>query len=347
MKILIDLTALSNHLSGIERFAMSIAQEMIRDDSHQFILLFRNGIHPAFERTGPHVRKIVLKGNRKLWFYQVTLPLRLFCLRADHYLFPAFPAPFLFCSRKTVNVLHDGSVWDCPEGNKWYMSLYFRILCRKAALNRKQLVTVSRFSRQRLSLALHRSPESIEVIHNGLAAHLEQFEYDAALHRQAADAYQLPGNYVLCLSTLEPKKNLRLLVTAYDQLLQEGRLACDLVLAGRKGWKMDDLLRNVHPGTLARIHMTGFVEDEHLPYLYRDARLFVFPSTYEGFGMPPVEAMAMGAPVLRVYEPIARHAAVYDSLYAEYKLLHDYFGRGGNDVMKRLKRLKAAAGQEV
>ena len=101
--------------------------------------------------------------------------------------------------------------------------------------------------------------------------------------------YSLPSQYILCLSTLEPRKNMRLLIKAYSDLWKEKKLKTDLVLAGRKGWKIDNLLNSLDDEILEHIHLTGFIEDEDLPTVYHCADVFVFPSIYEGFGIPPLE----------------------------------------------------------
>lgn len=110
--------------------------------------------------------------------------------------------------------------------------------------------------------------------------------------------YSLPDNYVLTLSTIEPRKNIGLLVDAWAKACLENGFESDLVLAGRKGWKQEALVERVPRGLRNRVHFTGFVDDEDLPALYANSELFVFPSIYEGFGLPPVEAAYSGARVL-------------------------------------------------
>ena len=98
MRICVDLTSLADNFSGIERFALSITKELLRDEKHHWILLFKNSIHKEFEKV--QAEKIVLKGNNKLVFNQIILPLNLLKIKADRYFFPAFPAPFLYTLRE-------------------------------------------------------------------------------------------------------------------------------------------------------------------------------------------------------------------------------------------------------
>ena len=157
--------------------------------------------------------------------------------------------------------------------------------------------------------------------------------------------YNLPRNYFLCLSTLEPRKNLQLLLKAYGNLLGKRRedvkgstanreadipvvipekssTECQdipaLVLAGRKGWLMDEILADIENKYPGKVIVTGFIEDADLPQIYRMADCFVFPSLYEGFGMPPLEALAVGTPVISsdaasMPEVLGDHAAYFAS----------------------------------
>ena len=301
MNVLIDLTSLADNFSGIERFALSITKELITDQSRnniEYILVFKNEVHKEFVAEQHNVKKIIVRGKNKLIFNQLQLLLKLVLIKADYYFFPAFPAPFFFFNRNVINVIHDVGCWDCPSRNKKYMTLYFKIMYRKASRGHKKVVTVSQFSRNRISKILKKDSDEIEVIYDGLSDCFCDFYYDKEQDMKTKKAYRLPERYILCLSTLEPRKNMRLLVEAFSELIKEKKIDTNLVLAGRKGWLIDDLLSNLDKEIVDRIHFTGFVDDNLLPYVYRNAQIFVFPSVYEGFGVPPIEAMSMGIPVI-------------------------------------------------
>ena len=301
MRILIDLTALADNFSGIERFALSITKELISNQSRsdiEYILVFKNEVHKEFAAEQHNVKKIIVRGKNKLVFNQLQLPLKLAAIKADYYFFPAFPAPFFFFNRNAISAIHDVGCWDCPSKNKRYMTLYFKLMYRKAALGNKRVVTVSHFSKERISKIKKKNPDEIAVVYNGVSDCFANFCYDKKQDIKAKEVYRLPEGYILCLSTLEPRKNMRLLVEAFGELIKEKKIDTSLVLAGRKGWLMDDLLSNLDKEIVDKIHFTGFVEDDLLPYVYRNAQVFVFPSVYEGFGVPPIEAMSMGIPVI-------------------------------------------------
>jgi glycosyltransferase involved in cell wall biosynthesis len=111
--------------------------------------------------------------------------------------------------------------------------------------------------------------------------------------------YGLPDSYILYVGTIQPRKNLDMLIEAYARLRGEGTTTKKLVIAGRKGWLFKTLFARISAlGLEQDVIFTGFVLDEELPHLYDGACLFVYLSLFEGFGLPPLEAMARGIPVV-------------------------------------------------
>lgn len=297
MRICVDLTSLADNFSGIERFALSITKELIKNTEHHWILLFKNSVHKEFGEELDNVEKRVINGGNKLIFNQLILPIKLLGIKADRYFFPAFPAPFFFFNKNAFNTIHDLSCWDCPGSNKKYMIWYFKIMYWKASLCNKKIITVSEFSKGRICKILRVKPENVFVVYNGISDQFNNSELTDEEKKRVKEKYSLPKDYVLCLSTLEPRKNLRLLLDAYSSLFHEG-ITDEIVLAGRKGWKMEDFLKGYPEEFQQHVHFTGFVDDEDLPAIYKLAKVFVFPSLYEGFGIPPLEALACGTPVI-------------------------------------------------
>ncbi len=325
MRIAIDLTSLADNFSGIERYAMSIAEELIALDGERkntYILLFKRKVHKEFEKYKGR-KNVVFKvypGRNKLVFQQIILPFCLYGIKADVYLFLAFQSPVLFRRKGIYNTIHDLTSWDCPETMKKKMELYFKLTIRNALWASKGIIVNSRFTRDRIVDKFHYDKKRITIAYCGISdvfmnyiaaqptespnseankkeieAHLEEIRNKSLDIRHK---YHLPEQYLLCLATLEPRKNLPFLVEAYVELLEEGMTDMPLVLAGRKGWKMDEFLNRLEEDYRRSIVVTGFIEDEDLPYVYHMADCFIFPSIYEGFGMPPLEAMAVGTMVI-------------------------------------------------
>lgn len=196
MKVLIDLTSLADNFSGIERFALSITKELISDQSRsdiEYILVFKNEVHKEFAEEQHNVKKIIVRGKNKLIFNQLQLPLKLATIKADYYFFPAFPAPFFFFDRNAISAIHDVGCWDCPSKNKKYMTLYFKLMYRKAALGHKKVVTVSQFSKNRISKILKKESDEIAVIYDGLSDCFANFYYDRGQDMKATNAVLIPS----------------------------------------------------------------------------------------------------------------------------------------------------------
>lgn len=300
MKILIDLTSLADNFSGIERFAACISKELIQNSKYNFVLLFKNTIHPMFERYKnlSNIEFITIRGSNKLIFNQIKLLRIVKHIDADWYLFLAFPPPIFLRKKNVISAIHDIGCWDCPDTMKFLSKWYFRVSYKVAVKQSRYIVTVSEFSKKRISEKLHVSDKNLILLYNGIADVFLNFIYDVESARLVRDKYHLPNQYILSLSTIEPRKNLNLLIKAYSILVKEHKICIPLVLAGRKGWKVDNLLKGLDSDVKKQIFFTGFIDDSDLPYIYKEAEFFVFPSKYEGFGIPPIEAMACGTVVL-------------------------------------------------
>lgn len=306
MKIAVDLTSLDDNLSGLERYAMNIVRELVLiDQRNQYLLFFKNNVCPQLTDLleYKHVNVRVLKGSHKLIFNQLTLPFSLYKEKeVDKYIFPAFPCPILFQKKGIITLIADMVCFDCPETMKKKAQLFFRVSTDHSWKVSETIITISEFSRERILARYGTSEandEKIILAYCGISDMFCNASPKTEKERQKIrEKYQLPERYCLCLSTLEPRKNLPLLLDAYTKAAKEGVKLPPLVLAGRKGWLIDKLLERAGKEADIDVIVTGFVEDEDLPELYRMAEVFVFPSMYEGFGMPPLEALSVGTRVL-------------------------------------------------
>lgn len=295
MDILIDLTSLSYHITGIERYALCISEEMLKMDTvNHYKLVFRDEVYPCFNQyiDNNRIKAYILHGNNKKIFALFIKPAELRKIQADCYMFFAGRSPILFRKEKIYCTIHDLVCWDYPETQRTLQRLYSRIANRNAAKVSEIIFTVSNFSKKRIHELLRVQNDKIVVTYNGISdsfqmAHSKSFE-------QIKEKYNLPDKYIMNLSTIEPRKNLPFLLKCFDSVSDQ--VDYDIVLVGRKGWKMDELLESI--ASNKRVHLTGFVEDDEVVEIYKHAMCFVFPSVYEGFGIPPIEALSMGTPVI-------------------------------------------------
>lgn len=301
MKVAIDLTSLADNFSGIERYALNISMEMLsNDDKNEYILLFKNSIHNSYTKLleKKNINSVVIHGKNKLIFAQLTLVKALYKIKADRYIFLAFPSPILFRKKGIINTIHDLTAWDYPDTMKTLSRIYFKFGIKNSVKLSKEILTVSKFSKKRIRDKF--GNKNISIVYNGIS---EVFlKNDIENNKQnifdVRNKYELPDKYIMCLCTLEPRKNLELLINAYVELRNENKLNLKLVLVGRKGWKIEKLLNDINNKYTNDIIVTGFVDDKDLPVIYKAASCFIFPSLYEGFGIPVIEAMYMNVPVI-------------------------------------------------
>lgn len=311
MKILFDLTDLYDHLSGIERYAMELSLAMIKNHPEQdYILLFKNEVPEAYESllVQKNVKHYILHGKNKLVFRLVRLPQVLYRLKADAYVFLAFPQPFDFFHKNVYTAVHDMTCFDVGDSMKFASKWFYRISTVHSLLFSKGILTISKFSAKRICYWAKRMFGKLEkkirgritIVYCGIDAKFGSDLISDEDREKVRKKYSLPEKYILSLSTLEPRKNLGTLVKAYANLWECNSDIPNLVLAGRTGWKMEDFISERQKGDKLKTKITlpGFIEDEDLMVLYDMADLFIFPSVYEGFGLPPLEAMAMGTAVL-------------------------------------------------
>ena len=355
MTVLFDLTSLFDNLSGIERYAMNISLEMIKQDSkNNYILIFKNEIHKAFcEITDyENVEIVIIKGKNKLIFNQLLLCINLYKYKADAYVFLAFQSPLLFKRKNIYNTVHDLVCWDCPETMKKTSEIYFKTMIKNAIKVSKGIITISEFSTDRIVQKFNYDRKKMHLIYCGVSDDFRKFDINnQEVMQSVKEKYNLPDHYLLCLSTLEPRKNMGLLIEAYKCLVEEKVICNKLVLVGRKGWKIDKMIESIPEGLRNNIIVTGFVEDKDLPYIYTCAKCFIFPSKYEGFGMPPLEAMAAGTPVISsdaasLLEVIGNSGVVFvsEDIVDLKQKISDVFSMTDGEIRKIIIEQKSRSG---
>jgi glycosyltransferase involved in cell wall biosynthesis len=230
---------------------------------------------------------------------QSVLPLELVRHKAQivHGLVNALP---LATGVPGVVTVHDLSFVRTPETLPPLKRAYLARLCAASVRRARAVIAVSRQTADDIEGYFGAPPGKVRVIYNGVAPEFSQGEPQQG--KRFRQARGLPARYLLYLGTLEPRKNLELLVRAFGKWRAAApRAAADvkLVLAGGKGWYYDTIFAEVNAlGLAGEVLFPGFVPPAELPDWYRSAEAFVYPSRFEGFGLPVLEAMACGTPVI-------------------------------------------------
>lgn len=200
---------------------------------------------------------------------------------------------------KKVTIIHDMAYKACPETVRKKTKCMLNLALKKSCKRADKIITVSEFSKQEIIHYLHIEDNKIIVMPNGVDFNLYHPNYSADEINIVLAKYKISTRYFLYLGTLEPRKNITRLIEAYAKLKEEIFPIPKLVLAGGKGWMYDSIFETVERLKLKDdVIFTGYVMEKEIPILMKGAEAFLFPSIYEGFGMPPLEAMACGAPVL-------------------------------------------------
>jgi glycosyltransferase involved in cell wall biosynthesis len=192
-----------------------------------------------------------------------------------------------------VTTVHDLSFLYYPDRFRSLRRRYLQVFARISVRRARRVIAVSESTKQDLVTIYGILPAKIDVVHHGVDPSFQPLPADqvAAFRQQKG----LPDRFVLFVGTLEPRKNVTHLVEAYARLAERP----PLVLVGGKGWFYGEIFGRVEALELTdEVHFAGFVPAEDLPLWYNAADLFVYPSVYEGFGLPPLEAMACGTAVI-------------------------------------------------
>ncbi|MBI4498237.1 MAG: glycosyltransferase family 4 protein [Chloroflexi bacterium] len=232
---------------------------------------------------------------RRILWEQLAQPVELLRRGVDVLHAPVNVLP-LACPCPAVLTIHDLSFLVYPDRLPRARQRYLTLLTRWSAQRARLVLTVSAHTRQDVVRLLGVPEERVRVVYPGVDPALGPARPQAVAEFRRRRG--LPDRFILYLGTLEPRKNLPTLIRAYDRLRRAG---CDhaLVLAGGRGWMDDDIFRLVDDLDLGdRVCFPGYVPEEELALWYSAADLLVYPSVYEGFGLPPLEAMACGTPVI-------------------------------------------------
>lgn len=230
------------------------------------------------------------------WEHAV-LPYRLRKAGADIFHGPAFLIPFRSPTFRTVVTVHDLVVFLHPETVPRRYSLYMKWLVRMAVRRADRIIAVSECTRLDLMNILGVDSSRIAVIPE--AAGPEFGPPGPERVESVLNRYNINGRYLLHVGNLEPKKNLPRVIRAFDRVKRmPGGGDLSLVIAGKKGWLYDEIFRTANGVSANSIRFLGYVPRDEMSAIYAGASCFVFPSIYEGFGLPVLEAMACGTPVV-------------------------------------------------
>ncbi|PYS25951.1 MAG: glycosyltransferase family 1 protein [Acidobacteria bacterium] len=300
MRIAIDAHSVGTQLAGNETYATNLIESLAEIDRvNQYTLyVTRQSAIGRFANRWSNFKVRQTLPHTPLVRIPITLSAELRKNPVDVLHVQYTAPPFAPCP--LVTTIHDLAFEHLPETFNRRSWMQLRLTVRRTARRAAHIITVSEYSRQDIIKTYGIAPERITVTPEAASPHFARVTSESELGR-VCQTYGIRRDYVLSLCSIQPRKNLVRLIEAYSYLREShsGAELPQLVLAGKKGWLESDIFRTANESPMAKdILFTGYVADADLPALYSGALCFVYPSYFEGFGLPVLEAMQCGTPVI-------------------------------------------------
>ena len=274
--------------TGVEHYAKQLILEFSKDTKNQYILYLRTAPQAWFSGL-PSNFKIKVIPFPKFWT-QIRISWEMLIHPVDVLFIPASALP-LFHPKASVITIHDAAWIHYPESFTWFMRHYLHYSTKFACRSAAKIIAVSEATKNDLVKYYKISEQKITVVPHGYTPSNQDF---SQISSEVAE--QLPEKYILFLSTLQPRKNLPTLIDAFRKLKNDHpELPHKLVVAGKPGWKFDKILIKIEENKDIVVYL-NHISDQDRSAVYHRASAFVYPSFYEGFGLPLLEAFDCGVP---------------------------------------------------
>ncbi len=290
---------LGDRITGIGRYLRNFLEFALTNrPNHKFILYGNQNTKADFAYPNLEI-KISAEGNTLYWDH-VLLARHISRDRVDVFFSPFDKAPLLSAVPSVITI-HDllfDIIRDEGYGNRYLYNTIYMLLRRKIAEKARLIITDSYHSKSDIMQKLGIPENKIRVVYIGVAGHFRPIDSKESI-KDLKERYGIRKDYILYVGNFKRHKNVECLIRSFALLPQNLQRKYDLVLGGYKGEDGIYLARLCKELQLEdKVIFTGFIPEKEMPVLYSGAYVFVFPSLYEGFGLPPLEAMACGTPVI-------------------------------------------------
>lgn len=304
LKVAVNASSLLKPITGIGRYTYNLFSAMTKDDMCDVDFLY--GLSWSKKLVGPvnQYQRTYRAVNKKIPYVRTIARMaqkRVFGRRVKKEKYALYHEPnFLPVSfdLPVITTIHDLSIIKYPDYHPVDRVAMFEKHLLGAIENSEYLITVSEFVKKEIVDMFGISAEKIVTTQLGVDD--DFYPHDQGIVMNVLDSYELRyKSYFLVVATLEPRKNFKLVIDAYIRLDNKIKEQYPLVIVGMRGWELNQIDKDIEKlKRMGCLRLLGYVSEEVLPMLYSSAKIFLYPSIYEGFGLPPLESMACGTPVI-------------------------------------------------
>jgi len=282
-------------ITGIGRFLLNfLCSDLSIKEDWQFVIFLNQD--SKFDKEEPHFKKIVIPEKITFWWDQIKLRRWLAKENIDLFFSPYYKVPLLTRSKTVITLFDITYLMISPYKDKLSNRLYIRNFLKHSIRKADKIITSSDFSMTEISSKLNVPEEKVSIVPLCVGDSFKPVSDETVL-KQTKEKYGIKNKYILYIGNFSPHKNLKGLIEAYNLLPEGIKKEYHLLLGGGEPKELELAYKHSDISKLLSITILGHTSDEDLPALYSGAELFIFPSLYEGFGLPPLEAMACGCAV--------------------------------------------------
>ncbi|MFA6468669.1 MAG: glycosyltransferase family 1 protein [Bacteroidota bacterium] len=304
MNIAVNLLPFTQNLAGAGKYAKYVTENLIRADSQNIYFLFMTEScrqHFLGIINAPNVQVVLCRFENKnvikrIFWEQFMLPTQLQKHGIDILFTPSVAIPVAYNGVKLTSI-HDVAYISQSSKYPFLRRAYVRWITAKAARKSDKILTLTEFSKSEIEKYLFVPKDNISVTYCGVEDAFYQ-PISVSTYGTVKEKYLLPDEYILYVGAIEPGKNLSAIFNIFERICNSSKNRLQLVMTAGIGWKQELILQQIPVTIKDRIRFLPYLEESELPVLYRLSRLVIYVSFYEGFGLPVLEAMASGVPVV-------------------------------------------------
>lgn len=287
--------------AGIGTYAEELVGNLIKiDEENRYTVFIPREISDFFPFYAKNLKKRVVAYPHYSYSEQLLYPGVLAAAQLDLIHYTNFNSPVFYTRSKSVVTIHDLTLWFYPgrRAENWLRRWAYRHVIRKSCENATRVIAVSQHTKKDIVKYLKIDPNKVDVVYEGVPSRYRPIK-DSKKIEAIKTKYNISRPFFLYVGQWRPHKNLVRMLRAFALLRHRYNVDYQLVLVGKADADAPEVKTTIKKlGIQEAVIITGYVADGDLPYFYSEAEAFIFPSLYEGFGIPPLEAMASGTPVL-------------------------------------------------